>query len=310
MAAAPEVPQGPLLQALASSSLSRRRAAMSSLRTYLTSKTSFTPLDNLKLWKGLFYCLYMTPKPLNQQRLSIEISELALVLAASQSMNTEAEEQDGGRRKRRRVETQETEDGGKGEGKFLGFVRAFWITIAREWEGIDKARLDKFLFLVRRMVLVGFEGCKREKNPSSSKDEQDSSEVDEEEEEEEYEWDVELLDGYLQILKELPLNAKDQKTPAGLKLHVIDVFVDEMDKADSNRTMDLKKALGPLTVLGRESMTKTVRARAKEALEDERVKDWTGERGESEGEGNGDGADGSGQDEDEDEDEEFGGFDD
>lgn len=287
---------------------------MSSLRTYLTSKTSFTPLDNLKLWKGLFYCLYMTPKPLSQQRLSIEISELALVLAESESTSGEkegkgredGEGQDGGRRKRRRVETQETEDGEKEEGKFLGFVRAFWITIAREWEGVDKARLDKFLFLVRRMVLVGFEGCKREKNPSSSKDKQDSSEADEEEEE--YEWDVELLDGYLRILKELPLNAKDQKTPAGLKLHVIDVFVDEMDKADSNRTMDLEKALEPLGVLAKESMTKTVRARAKEALDDERVKDWAGEREESEGEANGDGTDGFGQDEDEDE--EFGGFDD
>lgn len=246
----------------------------------------------------------MTPKPLNQQRLSVEISELALVLAASQSTNTEGEEQDGGRRKRRRVETQETEDGEKEEGKFLGFIRAFWTTIAREWEGIDKARLDKFLFLVRRMVLVGFEGCKQQKKTSSSKGEQDSSEADEEEEE--YEWDAGLLDGYLRILKELPLNAKDQKTPAGLKLHVIDVFVDEMDKADSNRTMDLEKALEPLRVLAKESMTKTVRAKAKEALEDERVRDWTGERGESEGEANGDGADGSGQDEDE----EFGGFDD
>lgn len=38
-----------------------RDKALSSLRTYLTSNRNFTPLELLKLWKGLFFCTSPTP---------------------------------------------------------------------------------------------------------------------------------------------------------------------------------------------------------------------------------------------------------
>jgi ribosomal RNA-processing protein 1 len=34
----------------------------------------------------------------------------------------------------------------------LGYLQAFWMTMAREWHGIDYLRLDKFYFLCRQMI--------------------------------------------------------------------------------------------------------------------------------------------------------------
>ncbi|KAG8626987.1 hypothetical protein KVT40_005932 [Elsinoe batatas] len=269
------LPEGPLLRALASSSLSRRRAAMASLSTFLSKKQNFTQLDFLKLWKGLFYCLYMTPKMLHQQRLSIEISGLTYTLRETPTMSQEE---------------QETEP------KFLSFVRAFWTTIAREWEGIDKARLDKFLFLVRRMVFVGFEGCKIPSSPEKGP--------------EGYEWSPSLLRSYLDILKEGPLDAANIKLPVGLQLHVLDVLVDEMERADPGRQLDTQEVVGMLDGLKRESQTKTVRKKAGEVLQEGGLGDWAGAGRDTNGDG-GDEQDGEEvEGEDEDEEDGFEGFDD
>ncbi|PNS19001.1 hypothetical protein CAC42_6096 [Sphaceloma murrayae] len=329
----PSVPaQGTLLQSLTSSSLARRTAAFAQLRTYLLSKRNFTSLDYLKLWKGLFYCLYMTPKPLRQQRLSLEIAGLVGDVVISElgqgdqedgkdkgegkgkkRGRGEKEESGVGRGgKRRRVVGDQGEDVEEGEqdGKFLGFVRGFWVTMGREWEGIDKARLDKFLFLVRRMVFVGFEGCKVPSGSDvegtrTSKEEAASAEEDEDDTED-YDWDEDRLGSYLSILSDLPLNAKDLKT-IGLKLHVIDVLVDEMERADPAGKLDLEKALQPLRALVKESPTKTVRTRAKEALDDDRLKAWGSEPAAEEPNGN---EEDSSDQEAQGDDEEFGGFDD
>ena len=102
-----------------------RDQALSSLRTYLSRSKPFSALDFLKLWKALFFCMWMSDKPLTQQRLARDLADLVTVL--------------------------------KGHENFLGFVDAFWKTMAREWSGIDALRMDKFLYLVRCYVGKGFE---------------------------------------------------------------------------------------------------------------------------------------------------------
>ena len=189
--------------------------------------------------------MWMSDKPLTQQRLARDLADLLIVL--------------------------------QGEENFLGFVRAFWQTMAREWAGIDALRMDKFLYLVRCYVGKGFEVVGRG------------------------EWeDEESLEGYLGVLKEVPLNVRDAKIPNGLRFHVVDVYVDELEKVDTKRTAPVEKILAPLRRLGEDSLTKAVRMRVQEALEDERLRDWKGARTtdgvQSEDDGN------------EDEDEEFGGF--
>lgn len=134
---------------------------------------------------------------------------------------------------------------------FINFTRAFWQTMAREWAGIDVLRMNKFLFLIRQYVNAGFRYCARQ------------------------DWqNEEVTQQYMEILAEVPLNPKDPKIPNGLRHHVMDVYVDELDKVDSERDAPVETLLQPLRVLGKETKTKSVRERVKEALEDERIEDW------------------------------------
>ena len=167
--------------------------------------------------------MWHSDKPLTQQRLARDLADLLAIL--------------------------------NGRDNFLGFVRAFWNTIAREWGGIDALRMDKYLYLVRCYVGKGFEVVK------------------------EREWeDEELIDAYLEILSNVPLSPDQPKVPNGLRFHVIDLYVDELDKADTDRNAPLEKMLAPMRVLGQKSLTRPVKDRVNEALEDERLQDWKGER--------------------------------
>jgi len=210
-----------------------REAALSSLRNYLSShrSTPFSPLDLLKLWKGLFYCMWMADKPLPQQRLAVDLAGLVDILP---------------------------------EESVLPWLDTFWKTMAREWRGIDVLRMNKFLLLVRVYLGAGFRWC-------GSNGWKDTSRV----------------ERYLDILRETPLNARDDKIPNGMRYHVVDIYVDELDKVDEEREgkMPLEKLLDPLGRLGKESPTKAVRERVKEALEDERLINWQERSGKDEDEG-------------------------
>ena len=61
-----------------------------------------------------------------------------------------------------------------------------------------------------------------------------------------------------------------------MRYHIIDIYIDELDIADEKREgkMPLEQLLKPLRLIGSESPTKTVRSRAQEALNDERLKVW------------------------------------
>jgi ribosomal RNA-processing protein 1 len=78
-----------------------------------------------KLWKGIFYCastktfqslfysslapgFWMSDKPLVQQGLATELAELILTIATTSAS--------------------------------LAFLRGFWETTVREWNGIDRLR--------------------------------------------------------------------------------------------------------------------------------------------------------------------------
>jgi len=130
----------------------------------------------------------------------------------------------------------------------LGFIEGFWKTIAREWANIDALRMDKYLYLVRCYIGKGFEECAKKG------------------------WDEdEFLDEYLSVLADTSLSVRDTKVPNGLRFHVIDIYADELEKADDMKKIPLNKVLTPLRKLGKETITKTVRTRVQEALNDERL---------------------------------------
>ncbi|NXA76631.1 RRP1B protein, partial [Thryothorus ludovicianus] len=89
----------------------------------------FSQEELLKIWKGLFYCMWMQDKPLLQEELAANISQLIHVF-----QNTEA--------------------------RHL-FIQTFWQTMNREWNGIDNLRLDKFYMLMRLILRQSFEVLKR-----------------------------------------------------------------------------------------------------------------------------------------------------
>jgi len=228
-----------------------RDKAVASLRTFLSRSTPFSQLDFLKLWKGLFYCMWSCDKPAPQRRLALDLSALVSLLSTRTN--------------------------------FIGYMRAFWTTIAREYTGIDSLRMDKFLFLIRSYVNAGFAYCAK----SHWKDEDTTKQ-------------------YLDLLREIPLNPRDAKVPTGLKYHVVDVYVDELEKV-GDENAPYEEVMQPLVEFGQKAVLKSVRKKVDEALDDGRVKEWLGieeddeELSEAEEEVD---------DEEEDEDEEFGGFDD
>ncbi|KAF8544317.1 hypothetical protein BDD12DRAFT_915508 [Trichophaea hybrida] len=122
-----DIQKTPFIKQLAASDRPTRDKAVASLKTYLTASRTFTKTDLLKLWKGLFYCFWLSDRPRPQQALANDLAELLSPMNEANSVT---------------------------------FYRAFWETITREWSGIDVLRIDKFLLLVRRYLAVGFRYCK------------------------------------------------------------------------------------------------------------------------------------------------------
>lgn len=200
-----------------------RDKAVQNLRSYLSNRKTFSQLELLKLWKGLFYCMWLSDKPRTQQALARDLAGLVEVLP------------------------QET---------FVPYMEAFWETMRREWMGIDVLRTDKFLYLVRQYVRAGWSYFDRIGWRSD-----------------------ELLEAYLEMLGKGPLSPRDTKVPDGMRYHVIDIWVDEMDSVDEKRQgkMPAERLLGLLRVIEKESPSKKVRERTVEALDDERLRDWNSE---------------------------------
>lgn len=138
----------------------------------------------------------------------------------------------------------------------LPFLDAFWKTMAREWNGIEVLRMNKFLFLVRQYLAASFRFLSKQNWSNTS-----------------------AIEAYLHILSDTPLNPNEAKIPNGMRYHVLDVYVDELDKVDAYREgkMPLELLLRPVRTIEKESRTKAVRKRAKEALDDERLVNWNGD---------------------------------
>nr|XP_014030050.1 unnamed protein product [Salmo salar] len=134
MAPVQQEPEIQFAQRLASNEKPMRTKAIRKLRKYISVRSQkiqggFEGDELLKLWKGLFYCLWMQDKPLLQEELSNQISGLMHSFQNIQS-------------------------------QFM-FLETFLQTIKREWTGIDRLRMDKFFQLVRFVFRNTFEMMKR-----------------------------------------------------------------------------------------------------------------------------------------------------
>ncbi|XP_035267815.1 ribosomal RNA processing protein 1 homolog A isoform X2 [Anguilla anguilla] len=181
MAPVLQEPEVQFAQRLASNEKSIRTKAIKKLRKYLSVRSQkpeggFTIDELLKIWKGLFYCLWMQDKPLQQEELSTRISGLIHWL--------------------QNVDTQ-----------FL-FLESFLMTINREWNGIDRLRMDKFYSLVRFVLRETFEMLKRR------------------------EWDTGLIGRFTELLSAQVLRSTSD-APKGVQFHILDIYMSELAKVGS-----------------------------------------------------------------------------
>ncbi|KAI0184299.1 ribosomal RNA-processing protein 1 [Xylaria flabelliformis] len=236
----------PFIRTLASSDRKIRTKALESLRTFISApatSSQLQPLELLKLWKGLYYSLWMCDRPIPQQNLCAELAGLIDVLPD------------------------------EAVGPWLA---AFWETIGREWTSIDVLRLEKFMLLVRRVLGVSLSWvCSTLPETGEKEGGKKSKETKKKNQK-----GCDRIDILLENLASWPFETEDNlsRVPVGLRLHVLDIWVDEAEKlglADVEKTGEaghqFLDRLGLLVEAQTRSTCKPVRARAKESLADDRL---------------------------------------
>jgi len=216
MATSTDVP--PLAKYLASPDKKTRDKAVKNLAIFLSNSSpniTIPDLEMAKLWKGIFYCFWMSDKPLVQQALASELAELLLMISDTPSA--------------------------------LHFLRGFWITLVREWNGIDRLRMDKYYMLVRRFVNATFRLLMRTK------------------------WEDSACQEYNIILTQTggPLCPDDIRVPVSLAFHISDIYLEELDKtlsAPSPAPAPLSTTLSPFFTLAARTQANTTYKHIQETL--------------------------------------------
>ncbi|EEH08320.1 conserved hypothetical protein [Histoplasma capsulatum G186AR] len=149
------VAQTPFIRELASSDKRTRDKALESLTRFIQSRRDLQLVELLKIWKGLFFCFYHSDRPLTQQSFARSLSFTLVPSLPAQTLQP--------------------------------FLRAFWITMSRDFHSLDRLRLDKYLYLIRCYVGVAFEvflekglsgaraGVKKEQGKGERKGEKEGS---------------------------------------------------------------------------------------------------------------------------------------
>jgi len=163
---------------LASGEPLERQRALKLLHEFIADEsikqTGLSEESFARLSKGLHYVLWMQDKMLLQEELADNISGLINVFAS--------------------------------EDQIIGFIRAMFSTLSKEWPTIDRWRMDKFLMFIRRIFRVIFAHL-------SSKD-----------------WDTDVVEKYLEFFRTTVISDCDPICES-LKYHVAAVYLDELDNA-------------------------------------------------------------------------------
>lgn len=148
---------------------------------------------------------------------------------------------------------------------FVPFLRAFYLTIGRQWPLIDSLRMDKFLLLTRKYINASFQYLAK------------------------HGWDNELVQDFLLLMEEVPLSASNKNTGDGIRYHMLDCWLVELNKIvangenlTENQQCPTEKLLRPLWRLREEGRTKAVRQRARECLGHDGVEKYVPSRKDNE----------------------------
>ncbi|KAI5283983.1 hypothetical protein KEM52_003150 [Ascosphaera acerosa] len=103
----------PFIRDLASSQPETRDHAVEMMLKFIRSRHDLSLLEMLRIWKGLFYCFYHSDGPVAQQALARTLSYRMVPEIPPAALQR--------------------------------FLRAFWITMQRDWNALDRYRLDKYM---------------------------------------------------------------------------------------------------------------------------------------------------------------------
>lgn len=135
------------------------------------------------------------------------------------------------------------------------WLAAFWAVLGTQWPHIEALRLDKFLLLVRRVFAAHVRLVK----------------------EQGYKGD--LAEAVLGVLAEWCFDAEDEhKVALGLRLHVMDVWVDELEREGALAAAETDEharafvdKVGALAESLKRCPVKALRQRAQDSYDDERL---------------------------------------
>jgi hypothetical protein len=168
-------------------------------------------LEMLKFWKALFYCVWMSDKPAVQMELVGKVAHLLRIFYQPLTLSSNINNKKGKVQSEKSVWDHRAENG-------IIFFRCFFETLIREWAGLDRYRLDKFLSLIRKMLHEGFLFCSDRVNESGSsiKTTRDNEMTN---------WETKASAGVASVLSDV---MSSSSTPNGIRLHIVDIFMDEL----------------------------------------------------------------------------------
>eukprot|EP00980_Cylindrotheca_fusiformis_P001527 scaffold346_cov116-Cylindrotheca_fusiformis.AAC.41 len=263
----------------------KRHAAVNKLKSYLRArcdiqneKGGISEIDLLKLWKGLWYTLYMADKVPVQDELSKCLAELLWCVAGTEeedeyagqayldmcdaaekaaaddiddedvtieevanTLHTDEDNTENPMEQQSYEEEESSDDeSSSDEGMGAGvnsdkeedivddatiphcrgahlaslFIRTFFRTVRREWGSMDKYRVDKFYTLIRMYMHEVFKYMATRH------------------------WNL----GIIRLFNDAIFDEVLNKTPNGLRYHLIDVTLDELAKVNATAPMQLTEA--------------------------------------------------------------------
>lgn len=153
-------------------------------------------IEMMKMWKALFYCIWMSDKPIIQNELVTNLAQLLLDLP----IHTPG-----------------------GQIYCLLYIKCCFDTLYREWLGLDRYRIDKYLLFIRRIMNISFTlggkfyqiSIKNNKKLNTNKDSSSSSSS-----------SITLIT----LLTNLYTQYIYQP-PNGIRLHIIDIYYEELCSA-------------------------------------------------------------------------------
>ncbi|CAM9534321.1 unnamed protein product, partial [Ectocarpus sp. 8 AP-2014] len=223
---------------LASSDKRVRDRTVGALREWLRQRSrggSLTDLDLLKIWRGLWYCMFMCDKAPVQRELAENLAGLLRLF-----------------------------EDDRAEG--VRFFKSFCVTMQRDWERIDNLRIDKYYTLVRVFVREALAFCRLpppvvEGQPKQKKKKGKKNSPAEEAETSAKAggvWDLGLLGAMSDVMEVEVLTLRP--APIGLRLHLADVWAEESCNAggDDMPTEAFLVALAPWLRVAAEPETNPV----------------------------------------------------